>query len=67
MQTREFSFGAALYEHKLPDDKLSRLERCLTELRSAEFTEPASNGEASKLGPYRTNAQSNTTTDLNES
>ena len=44
MQTREFSFGAALYDHKLPDDKLSCLERCLTALRSAEFTEPASNG-----------------------
>ena len=44
MQTREFSFGAALYDHKLPDDKLSRLETCLTELRNAEFTEPASNG-----------------------
>ena len=44
MQTREFSFGAALFDHKLPDDKLSRLETCLTELRSAEFTEPASNG-----------------------
>ena len=44
MQTREFSFGAALYRHKLPDDKRSRLERCLTELRNAEYTEPASNG-----------------------
>ena len=44
MQTREFSFGAALYDHKLPDDKLSRLEVCLTALRNAEFTEPASNG-----------------------
>ena len=44
MQTREFSFGAALYDHKLPDEKLSRLNRCLEKLGSAEFTEPASNG-----------------------
>ena len=44
MQTREFTFGAALYDHKLPDEKLSRLNRCLEELESAEFTEDASNG-----------------------
>ena len=44
MQTREFSFGAALYDHKLPDEKLSRLNRCLEELESAELTEDASNG-----------------------
>ena len=44
MYTREFSFGAALYDHKLPEDKRTRLERCLNELRTAEFTEDASNG-----------------------
>ena len=44
MHTREFSFGSALYKHKIPDEKRSRLEKCLKELQSAEFTEDASNG-----------------------
>ena len=42
MRTREFSFGAALYEHQLPDDKLSHVKRCLHELRNAAFTRDAS-------------------------
>ena len=44
MRTREFSFGAALYEHKLPDEKLSRFEKCLDELRNADVAEDVSNG-----------------------
>ena len=44
MNVREFSFGAALYDHELPEDKRAGLERCLDELRSADFTEDVSNG-----------------------
>ena len=42
MRTRDFSFGAALYAHDLPGDKLSHVEGCLHELRNAAFTLNAS-------------------------
>ena len=42
MNTREFTFGAALYEHELPGDKFSRVQTCLNELHTATFTQDAS-------------------------
>ena len=42
MRTREFTFGAALYEHELPDDKLSHVQGYLDELRTAAFTRDVS-------------------------
>lgn len=36
-RTREFTLGAALYEHDLPDDKRSHVEEYLDELRAAPF------------------------------
>lgn len=36
--TREFTFGAALYKHELPEDKLARIEACFGELDNAAYT-----------------------------
>ena len=41
-RTREFTFGAALYEHNLPNAKRSHVEGYLDELRAAAFTREVS-------------------------
>ena len=41
-RTREFTFGAALYERELPDEKRSHVEEYLDELRAAAFTQDVS-------------------------
>ena len=63
MQTREFSFGAALYDHKLPRRQtltLAKVPDGTWERRVSQNLHPTA--EASKPGPCRTNAQSNTKT-----
>ena len=42
MRTREFTFGAALYDHELPEDGRLHVERYLDELRAAEFARDVS-------------------------
>lgn len=42
MRTREFTFGVALYDHELPDDARSHVERYLEELHAASFTRDVS-------------------------
>ncbi len=42
MRTREFTFGAALYDHELPEDSRLHVERYLDELRAAAFTRDVS-------------------------
>ena len=42
MRTREFTFGAALYDHELPEDARSHVEQYLGELSATAFTRDVS-------------------------